>query len=453
MSDQNFLLISVDSLRHDFCSFLNNSEETMDFLEDLAAESTVFERAISPSVWTLPVHTSIFTGPYPAEHQVNDEQTVLGDHPTFAEILSENGYETRSFTHNGWFKSGGLTRGFDHDHTRMPGMVGYSVSNFRKGVDERDRRKFVNGAKQVLEAPVVKGQKMFFRYRYKGLRTVKNCFRRLEKRDSPFCYMVHLNDVRHVYRPHIKYYREVGERGIRELHENVRYQETLKDNRHEIYTGRYEIDQDRLDLTKDLYGASILQVDALIERLIDRLKSLGEYENTVMIFFRDHGDLIGENEMCGHSYSLADELIRVPLLVHGLTGQLEKGWRRDVVQLNDLYPTILKMAGLDAPETNSISLLDESRESAFVHLLESTDNIKFRVSDYYPFEQYAIWQSPSSKLVYAPEEDGRELDSDGKSTLAEELNEHLKGLMKIPSRGESELASSTRSQLENMGYL
>ena len=40
--------------------------------------------------------------------------------------------------------------------------------------------------------------------------------------------MVHLNDVHHVYRPHIKYYREFGDRGIRELHENVRYQETLK---------------------------------------------------------------------------------------------------------------------------------------------------------------------------------------------------------------------------------
>jgi len=46
MSDPNFLLISVDSLRADFCSFLNDSEGTMDFLDDFAAESTVFEQAI-----------------------------------------------------------------------------------------------------------------------------------------------------------------------------------------------------------------------------------------------------------------------------------------------------------------------------------------------------------------------------------------------------------------------
>jgi arylsulfatase A-like enzyme len=453
MSDPNFLLISVDSLRQDFCSFLNESEDTMNFLNDFAEESTVFERAISPSVWTLPVHTSIFTGLYPAEHQVNDENTVLGDHPTFAELLREVGYETRSFTHNGWFKSGGMTRGFEHDHTRMPGMIEYGISNIKQGIHDRNRSQFVKGTKQVLEAPLVKGRKAFFRHRFKGCRTVKNCFKRLEQRESPFCYIVHLNDVHHLYRPHIKYYRKFGDCGIRELHENVRYQETLKQNRHEIYTGRYEIEQDRLSLTKDLYRASILQVDALIKRLIDRLKSLGEYENTVIVLFGDHGDLIGENGMFGHSYSLADELIRVPLLVHDPTDQLEEGRRRDVVQLNDLYPTILEMTGLDVPETNSVSLMDKSRESAFVHLLESTDNLKFPASEYPPFEQYAIWRSPSSKFVYAPEKDSRELVGDGDLGLTEELDEHLKKLIKIPSENESELSSSTRTQLENMGYM
>jgi len=183
MSSPNFLLLSIDSLRRDFCSFLDDSEHTMDFLERFAADSTVFERAISPSVWTLPVHTSIFTGLYPMEHTVNDEHTVLGDHPTFAELLRTEGYETRSFTHNGWFQSGEITRGFDHEHTRMPGMVGYGITNLRNGVTERDRDGFVKGAKQILEAPLVKGRKALFRHRLKGTRTVKNCFDRLETDD------------------------------------------------------------------------------------------------------------------------------------------------------------------------------------------------------------------------------------------------------------------------------
>jgi len=55
--------------------------------------------------------------------------------------------------------------------------------------------------------------------------------------------------------------------------------------------------------------------------------------------------------------------------------------------------------------------------------------------------------------VYAPEKDSRELVGDGDLGLTEELDEHLKKLIKIPSENESELSSSTRTQLENMGYM
>lgn len=451
MSKPNFLLISVDSLRQDFCSFLNDSEQTMDFLNDFAAESTVFERAISPSVWTLPVHTSIFTGLYPREHGLNDAQSVLGDHPTLAELLRQEGYETRSFTHNGWFKSGGMARGFDHDHTRMPGMIGNGVSNLRRGIDERDRREFVKGSKQLLEAPFVKGRKALFRHQYKGARTVTNCFKRLEHRSSPFCYLVHLNDVHHVYRPHIKYIRQFSDAGLRQLHENIGYQETLKSHRQGIYTGNFEIEQYRMPLTKDLYRASILQVDALIERLINRLKTIGEYENTVIVLFGDHGDLIGEYGLFGHSFSVADELIRVPLLVHDPTGQLESGRRSDVVQLNDLYPTILELGGVTPPQTNSISLLDEAREAAYVHLLESQDHLEFHEDEYPPFEQYAIWKSPTSKYVYAPEETVEDDAND--SMLFSSLQNHLDQLDPVPLEGENQLEDDVRDNLKDMGYL
>jgi arylsulfatase A-like enzyme len=451
MSTPNFLLISVDSLRQDFCSFLNDTEKTMDFLDDLAVESTVFERAISPSVWTLPVHTSIFTGLYPREHQLNDEKSVLGDHPTLAELLRSAGYETRSFTHNGWFKSGGMTRGFDHDHTRMPGMIGNGIENLGHGIDESDRREFVKGTKQVLEAPLVKGRKVLFRHRFKGVRTVKNCFKRLENRSSPFCYLVHLNDVHHVYRPHIDYIRQFSDASLRQLHENIQYQETLKSNRQGIYTGNFEVDQDRMSLTKDLYRASILQVDALIERLIDRLKTIGEYDNTVIVLFGDHGDLIGEYGLFGHSFTVADELIRVPLLIHDPTGHFESGRRTEVVQLNDLYPTILELGGVDPPETNSVSLLEGSREAAYVHLLESKDHLGFPEYEYPPFEQYAVWKSPSSKYVYAPEAD-KESDADD-SALFTVLREHLDRLDPVDLEGERRLGDDVRANLQDMGYL
>lgn len=184
--------------------------------------------------------------------------------------------------------------------------------------------------------------------------------------------------------------------------------------------------------------------------MIDRLKSLGEYENTVILLFGDHGDLISEDGMFGHSYSLADELIRVPLLVHDPTGQLESGRRTDVVQLNDLYPTILELAGETPPATNSVLIINSLREAAYVHLQKSQDELEFPVEEYPPFEQYSIWKSPSSKLSYVPESSTRD---EKDPVLLNELKTHLEAMKPVPPPGETELTSTTRTQLENMGYL
>jgi arylsulfatase A-like enzyme len=181
------------------------------------------------------------------------------------------------------------------------------------------------------------------------------------------------------------------------------------------------------------------------------LKTIGEYENTVIVLFGDHGDLIGEYGLFGHSFSVADELIRVPLLVHDPTGQLESGRRSDVVQLNDLYPTILELGGVTPPQTNSISLLDEAREAAYVHLLESKDNLEFQEDEYPPFEQYAIWKSPTSKYVYAPEETVEDDAND--SMLFSSLQNHLDQLDPVPLEGENQLEDDVRDNLKDMGYL
>jgi len=112
VSKPNVVCVSVDSLRADFCSFDDGDARTTPFLRSVTPEATVFESAISPSIWTLPVHTSVFTGLYPPEHGVTSEGRVLGDHPTFAELLAEEGYSTAAFFQNSWLRLSGTLRGF-----------------------------------------------------------------------------------------------------------------------------------------------------------------------------------------------------------------------------------------------------------------------------------------------------------------------------------------------------
>ena len=97
----NVVLVTLDTTRADRLSLYRQDLDTTPFLLELAAESTVFERAYTTSTWTLPAHASLFTGLYPEQHGAIDleEGGLVGEplassHTTIAEVLQSHGYLT-----------------------------------------------------------------------------------------------------------------------------------------------------------------------------------------------------------------------------------------------------------------------------------------------------------------------------------------------------------------------
>ena len=96
------LLITVDTLRADALRPYHATGPTRDGdapdtprMSGLAREATLFENAAAPMPLTRPSHFSIFTGLYPREHGVVNNQIRLPDaKETLAEILSGHGYHT-----------------------------------------------------------------------------------------------------------------------------------------------------------------------------------------------------------------------------------------------------------------------------------------------------------------------------------------------------------------------
>jgi hypothetical protein len=86
----NVLLISVDTLRADHLGCYGYERDTSPGFDRLARDGVVFENAMSTCPWTLPSHTSLLTGLYPAEHGVQEDTTTLGsDVPTLAGQVGE----------------------------------------------------------------------------------------------------------------------------------------------------------------------------------------------------------------------------------------------------------------------------------------------------------------------------------------------------------------------------
>lgn len=97
-----------------------------------------------------------------------------------------------------------------------------------------------------------------------------------------------------------------------------------------------------------IYLAMCAQIDDRVGRLLQKLDTFGQLDNTIILFTADHGLAVGEHGLLGKQ-NLYDGSWRVPMIVAGPgvpRGQTRKG----LAYLHGLFPTLADLAGLQAPE-------------------------------------------------------------------------------------------------------
>jgi iduronate 2-sulfatase len=118
------------------------------------------------------------------------------------------------------------------------------------------------------------------------------------------------------------------------------------------------------------YFACISFVDAQVGRVLETVDRLKLWDNTVIVFWGDHGYHLGEKGKWSKHNSLYEVGTRVPLLVYapGMKGNGKSSPR--IVEAIDLYPTLAELCGLPAQpalEGNSFVSLLKDPAAAWSH--------------------------------------------------------------------------------------
>jgi arylsulfatase A-like enzyme len=394
MSQQpNILLIVLDTLRRDRLSTYGHNRETSSSLDAFSAHSTLFERAISPAQWTIPAHTSLFTGLYPSTHQVIQGGSKLsGSYPTLAEILQGAGYNTVAFCNNPLVGvlDNGLRRGFDQFYSYAGVMPNRPVDVQRSALRRMLAARFRRFARRIenhfahnddlfrvsMHPLLVPLWTRYINYKGHTERSINDLidfwhsYFNDGQVEQPLFAFVNLMGAHLPYKPP----QDIMSHIAPELRHDRRAYAFM--NRFNAEAARWASppepplqDWER-DVLRGFYDAEIAHQDQQLGRLLEALRTRGALDNTLVIITADHGESHGDHEFFGHGFVVYQELVHVPMLISDGGQRFPAGKRVQTnVSTRRVFHTVLDAAGIKPP----LDEADPNADTARLTLANTTN--------------------------------------------------------------------------------
>jgi len=319
----NIVYILTDQWRSSALGYAGDPNVATPHLDEFSQNAIIIQNAISVCPVCTPHRAALLTGRFPTTTGMFLNDLYLpSEELCMAEIFKEAGYSTAY--HGKWHLDG---------HGRYNNVQPYRRQGF-------DHWKALECSHQYDSMAYYENDDPDMKYweGYSPFAIGKDAEEYLEQistNTNPFLLFLSLGTPHFPHHKALKEYIELYPQEELILRKNVR--EDLQPHVRKELQGYY---------------AHCTATDKVIGDLIQKLKDLDLYENSIVVFTSDHGEMMGSHGIRPKEKSIGyDESIKVPFLISYPKIGLNAGAQISTpINTPDILPTILSLANLEIPE-------------------------------------------------------------------------------------------------------
>ena len=469
----NIVFLTIDTLRADHLGSYGyappaGAPPQSPVLDQIAAEGTRFEAAYAQAPWTRPSVASLFTGLYPASHDVITQYQRMGaDLPTISTMLKSRGYRTACFSANPQVSPAfGFHRGYDqfwNSYSSLAETTAVWALRHKVAAIAFDLFPSLLGRVREAQAGVPGTDAASVNH---AISTWLDREDAEELKEQPlFLYVQYLD-------PHDPYHAPDTPAHIEHLDEAFLHAPQSLPPYPLKGSSLPPVDDDTLAKLKAAYDREIRFVDARLGEMLEDLRARGLYqEGDYLIVTSDHGEEFYDHDQWLHGRSLYEEMVRIPLLIHGPGVPVGKVIEAPV-ELTDMVETLAEMTGREsgfpthgmdlfplmvgkANGNNELAYSHRPNEAHPIYMLRAGSHKLLQFGDAVeggeePLRLAFDLSTDPDELSPLPDAGGKEWDR-----LHELLTEVMKREADLKRSGSTsvDLTSGVKSDLSDLGYV
>ena len=356
---KHILFLFTDQQRRDTIHELGNADIQTPSFDALARESTVFDCAVTPSPVCVPARMSMLSGQYPARTGcTNNNKNLAYTGKGVYDALTKAGYQS-------------CCVGKMHHVTDYYGSIGFSKRYTQEELSapQDDYTQFI-----MKNYPYV--------FDYNGVRTEMYYVPQVSPlppeahptqwvADKSLEYLDSVDPSKPVFlmssfiHPHPPFCPPAPWNKLYRDDLSLPYVPEHIEDFAELVHGRFKLDnmgvsERQIILLKNYYYACVSFVDYQIGRIITKLKEKGMYDDTMIIFSTDHGELLGDYNCMGKR-TMVDAAAHIPLMIRRPGDKPHHC--KDLVSLVDIASTLLSYAGIpyDSAEFDGLDMFGNQK--------------------------------------------------------------------------------------------